>query len=92
MQTACIRRAQGNPEKSLPVTPTNDESATPRYPLTMNERAVAEATSAIRDPSHPEGQSCAIKILNGRILKKNRTSKRPEKTITYNKSGTPMLR
>ena len=82
VHAACIRSPSGKPEKSVPVILIYDASATPRYPLTMNASATEDIRKAITDPSHPGGHICAIRTLNGRILKKNRTSKNPEKITT----------
>ena len=82
VHAACIRSPSGSPEKSLAVTLIHDASATPRYPLTINARATQDIRNAIIEPSHPGGHICAIRTLNGRILKKNRTSKNPEKITT----------
>nr|GMC68220.1 alanine--tRNA ligase [Ipomoea batatas] len=92
VDAACIKRPDGKPEKSFPdVTLTCDAKATPRYPLTTMARATADMRNAITDPSHPGGQSCAIKTLNGRILKKHSISKKPEIITTYKDSGIPIL-
>ena len=48
----------------------------------MNANATADIRNATIDPSQPCGHSCTNNTVIGRNLKKNRTSKNPEKITT----------